>query len=230
MPTHAQILQSWFPWTIPPLLCAAPMRGVSGSALTVAAANAGALAFYGAGYSVDDAATLADIARVPAQLAPGVGWGIGFLLFKCALPAALALVAQHAPAAVWLFAPRDAAQLCEWVAALRAAHPRTRVFVQVGSVREVRALVAAGAAPDAVVAQGSADAGGHGLARGGSWATLVPELRDFLAGAGLAGVPVLGAGGVMDARGVVGVLGVGGSGAVLGTAVSARAGRSRRGG
>lgn len=230
MSTHAQTLRTFFPWTQSPLLCAAPMRGATGSALAAAASNAGALAFYGLGYSVEDPVVLSDLAVTPTLLAPGVGFGIGFLLFKSSLPATLALLHLHRPAAVWFFCPRDPAQLVEWIHAVREAGVGGKVFVQIGSVQEVREMVEAGACPDVVVGQGSGDAGGHGRALGGSWSVLVPELRDYLSRVGKGEVPVFGAGGIMDGRGVVGVLAVGGSGAVLGTVVSRGFGAGGRGG
>jgi nitronate monooxygenase len=82
------------------------------------------------------------------------------------------------------------------------------VFVTVGTAEEGRAAAAAGA--DVVVAQGW-EAGGH------VWGTvstlaLVPRVVDAVAP-----VPVVGAGGIADGRGLAAVLALGGAGAWVGT-------------
>ena len=77
---------------------------------------------------------------------------------------------------------------------------------------------------DAIVVQGSADAGGHGLAKGASLMTLLPEVKDSIAEMKRTGkllphdrvIPLLAAGGIMDSRGVAAVLALGADAAVLG--------------
>ena len=69
---------------------------------------------------------------------------------------------------------------------------------------------------DVLVLQGS-DAGGHGLKKGAGVVSLVPEVIQRLREMGRGDVPVLGAGGIADGRGVAGVLGMGAAGAVMGT-------------
>lgn len=91
------------------------------------------------------------------------------------------------------------------------------MFVQIGSVRELELLMTgkAGGMVDVVVAQGVADAGGHGRTRGASIMSLVPEFVDFIKELRTRGVqmqkvlPVVAAGAIMDGRGVVAALALG---------------------
>ena len=90
----------------------------------------------------------------------------------------------------------------------RAHAAGVKVFHQVGSVAEARRAAAAGV--DVIVAQG-VEAGGH-VAGEVSTLALVPRVVDAVAPR-----PVVAAGGIADARGVVAVLGLGAQAAVLGT-------------
>ncbi|KAI5857888.1 hypothetical protein BZA05DRAFT_456552 [Tricharina praecox] len=210
-------LQQHYPWTQTPLIVSAPMRTVSGAALTAAVSNAGGLGFFGAGYSLSDSAVLSDLSTLPTRLSPGASYGLGFLVFRSDLRDALSLTTLHRPAAVWFFAPADAAQLHEWLCAFRALD--TRVWVQVSSVREAEQVLCGqgGGVVSVLVAQGAADAGGHGKVCGGSVIALVPEVVDLLAEKGRTDVAVVAAGGVVDGRGVAAVLALGAGAAVLGT-------------
>jgi nitronate monooxygenase len=199
------------------------MRTVSGASLTAAVSNAGGLGFFGAGYSLSDASVLSDLSRVSSLLSPSLPvavpntnpFGLGFILFHALLSEALELTQRHRPAAVWFFAPRDVGQLREWIVAFRKEAAWCRVFVQVGSVAEAREVAEM---VDVVVAQGTADAGGHGRMVGGSVISLVPEVRDVIAEMGLEGsVAVVAAGGIVDGRGVAAALCLGAHGVVLGT-------------
>jgi nitronate monooxygenase len=199
------------------------MRTVSGASLTAAVSNAGGLGFFGAGYSLSDASVLSDLSRVSSLLSPSLPvavpntnpFGLGFILFHALLSEALELTQRHRPAAVWFFAPRDVGQLREWIVAFRKEAAWCRVFVQVGSVAEAREVAEM---VDVVVAQGTADAGGHGRMVGGSVVSLVPEVRDLIAEMGLEGsVAVVAAGGIVDGRGVAAALCLGAHGVVLGT-------------
>jgi enoyl-[acyl-carrier protein] reductase II len=84
----------------------------------------------------------------------------------------------------------------------------SKIFLQVGSVEAARRAAAAGV--DVIIAQGT-EAGGHVE---GETATMVlaPRIVDAVAP-----VPVVAAGGIADARGLVAALALGAEGAVLGT-------------
>ena len=161
--------------------------------------------------------------------------GVGFQLFDTDLAAAVREVARHKPVAAWLFVPRPGPgggqrDIGRWTRGLREACGEMMIWVQVGNVRDAIAAVVGGdqeveeereedekgAGADVLVLQGS-DAGGHGMKRGAGWACLVPEVLDRLNQVGKGGVPVFAAGGISDGRGVAGALGVGATGAVMGT-------------
>ena len=90
----------------------------------------------------------------------------------------------------------------------RAHSAGVKVFHQVGSVGEAERAAAAGV--DVIIAQG-VEAGGH-LAGEVSTLALIPRVVDAVAP-----TPVVAAGGIADARGVVAVLALGAQAAVLGT-------------
>ena len=90
----------------------------------------------------------------------------------------------------------------------RAHAAGVKVFHQVGSVAEAQRAAAAGV--DVIIAQG-VEAGGH-VAGEVSTLALVPRVVDAVAPR-----PVVAAGGIADARGVVAVLALGAQAAVLGT-------------
>lgn len=194
------------------------MRTVSGASLAAAVSNAGGLGFIATGYSLSDPVVLSDLSTLPTLLAPGASFGIGFILFRGHLPEALSLTQRYRPAAVWFFAPSGAAQMSEWLCAFGRLD--ARIWVQVSSVREAEETVfgRGGDMVDVVVAQGVADAGGHGMVRGGSVMGLVPEVVDMLAARGRTDVCVVAAGGVVDGRGVAAVLALGAQAAAVGTA------------
>ena len=70
------------------------------------------------------------------------------------------------------------------------------------------------AGADVLVAQGS-DAGGHGKADCASVISLVPELASEFPG-----VPILAAGGIVDASGILAGLALGADGVVIGTRIA----------
>ncbi|KAF0635478.1 hypothetical protein FPSE5266_20376 [Fusarium pseudograminearum] len=70
--------------------------------------------------------------------------------------------------------------------------------------------------PDALVLQGS-DACGHGHAHGASLITLIPEVVDALENEGIANIPLIAAGGIMDGRSAAAAVMLGASGVVMGT-------------
>ena len=90
-----------------------------------------------------------------------------------------------------------------------AAHRRgTKVFVQVGSVEEAQAAVAAGV--DAIIAQGI-EAGGH-VKGTAALSTIVPAVVEAVKP-----VPVIAAGGMANGRGLVAALSLGAQAISMGT-------------
>ncbi|KAI5068353.1 hypothetical protein GOP47_0016698 [Adiantum capillus-veneris] len=85
-----------------------------------------------------------------------------------------------------------------------------KVVQQVGSVSEAQKAVAAGV--DAVIVQG-VEAGGHVIGQEGI-ASLLPAVVDSLRGTH---IPIIAAGGIVDARGYVAALALGAHGVCLGT-------------
>lgn len=93
-----------------------------------------------------------------------------------------------------------------WMDRLRAGG--TRVMAVIGSVRHARKAVDAGV--EVIIAQGS-DGGGHNSPVGTM--ALIPQVVDAIGD-----VPVLGAGGIGDGRGIAAALMLGAEGAWIGTA------------
>lgn len=144
--------------------------------------------------------------------------GVGIIIWNSSISTALNAIAAHCPCAVWLFAPRDADELDNWILTLREKLPYLKIFVQISSVEELERLLTGrtGAGVDVVVAQGVADAGGHGRAKGASIVSLVPEFVDVIEELRRQGkvevnrvLPVIAAGGIMDGRGVAAALALG---------------------
>jgi NAD(P)H-dependent flavin oxidoreductase YrpB (nitropropane dioxygenase family) len=90
----------------------------------------------------------------------------------------------------------------------RAHDAGVKVFDQVGSIAAARRSVEAGV--DVIIAQGE-EAGGHLVSRV-STSVLVPRIVDTVSP-----VPVVAAGGIADARGVVAALALGAEGVMVGT-------------
>lgn len=107
-----------------------------------------------------------------------------------------------------------------WTKQRRKAAPRTKVWVQVGSVKDA-VEIAQACKPDVLVVQGT-DAGGHGLAQGAGIVSLLLEVADVaeaLAKGGTAKeMPLLMvAGGIVEGRGVAAALVLGAAGVAIGT-------------
>ena len=153
---------------------------------------------------------------------PPLPVGVGFQLFDGDLQLSARIVSQYRPCAAWLFVPRaneGQLDLERWTLALRRAHSTIKIWIQVGSVADAVKAIASPEREkraDVLVLQGS-DAGGHGLKRGAGVVSLVPEVIQRLREMDRGDVPVLGAGGISDGRGVAGVLGMGAAGVVMGT-------------
>nr|POE63290.1 nitronate monooxygenase [Quercus suber] len=218
-----------YPWTRAPLVAAAPMRLIALAPLAIATSAAGGLGFIGAG---NDASKLADwIAEAKrlqaeqpplAQVKDVVPVGVGFLLWAGdpLLADALPVLERDPPAAVWLFAPREPAQLERWTQDVRrVTHGKTKIWVQVGTVAAAGAAVAA-CQPDVLVVQGT-DAGGHGLEKCAGIISLLPETQDAVAALckahGWREPHLVAAGGIMDGRGAAASVALGAAGVVLGT-------------
>ena len=180
-------------------IVSAPMGpDLSGAALVAAVSAAGGLGILQA--QLHPPQMLRDeIRRVRAATAKP--FGVNFLLsFPCADGLAVALE-ERVPVVSFFWG--DPAP---YVARVHDAG--AKVVVQVGSVADAEHAAHAGA--DAVIAQGF-EAGGHVAGRV-STLVLVPRVVDAITP-----TPVVAAGGIADARGVVAALALGAEGAVLGT-------------
>jgi nitronate monooxygenase len=232
MQKSMRALRAKYPWAQSPLVVQAPMKVLAGPALAVATSEAGGLGFLGPGdkpeqleKELSEARELVqEINQLKDYLAPGsspilpIGFGIqtwcGDLVITKSILQKIA--DTHPPCAAWLFAPRNGQkELDEWAAAIRAASPRTEIWIQLASITDCAAAAQSPEAPDVLVVQGS-DAGGHSLTKGAGLITLLPEISDKLAELGST-IPIVAAGGIADARGAAACFALGASAVVLGT-------------
>ncbi|KAJ9607380.1 hypothetical protein H2200_008453 [Cladophialophora chaetospira] len=230
--SHAiQALKATYKFLKTPIIVSAPMRVFAGPELAVATSRAGGLGFIGPGVKPTDLDLKLEKARNLLDQNPisyntktsqpsfshTLPIGVGFQLFDGDLKVAASAVRKHKPAAAWLFVPATGqAEVDEWTSRLREASPSTKIWLQVGSVAEAIAAAKSRHAPDVLVIQGI-DAGGHGLRKGAGVVSLLPEVSDALKEIG-SNIPLFGAGGIADGRGVAAVLGTGvAAGAVIGT-------------
>jgi nitronate monooxygenase len=201
------------------------MRLISTSSLALAVSRAGAIGFLGLGTdstplaqflkSITNELLALPVPNTPEGILP---IGIGFICWGADLKVALDAIqdATLKPAAAWLFAPQDINELVAWADGIRKASAgKTHIWVQVGTVEDAT-KVARLCRPEALVIQGS-DAGGHGLKRSASIISLLPECADALRMEGFENIPLIGAGGIADSRGVVAALALGASGVSMGT-------------
>jgi len=212
-----------YPWTKPPFIACAPMRLIALAPLAVAVSQAGGLGFIGAGSELSELSNqlrhaqslLKDSPIKPTT--PGVlPVGVGFINWGADLDAAIDALTTYVPAAVWLFAPRANADLGQWSRRIREATTgKSKIWVQIGTVGDALE-VARLCKPDVLVVQG-ADAGGHGLERGASIVSLLPEVHDALHAAGMPGISLVAAGGIVEGRGVAAALTLGAEGVAMGT-------------
>ncbi|KAK6435107.1 hypothetical protein LTR95_008706 [Oleoguttula sp. CCFEE 5521] len=212
MPTLRQQL----PWTQEPLLVNAPMGGIAHASLALAVHHAGGFGFIGAALDLDSADKQVGIAAETLKVTDEglLPIGIGFLAFAVPVDKVTNLVRARKPAVVWVSMPKSVDDFVPWTEAMREASPKTRVWLQVGSVATTLA-VAKSCRPDAICLQGS-DAGGHGCEQGAGVISLVPEVSDAFAAEKI-DIPLLAAGGMGDGRGVAAALVLGATGVVLGT-------------
>jgi len=199
------------------------MRLISLAPLAVAVSQAGGLGFVGAGSELSDLSNQLRHAQSlltdsPIQsTTPGIlPIGVGFINWGADLDFAIDAYKNYVPAAVWLFAPRQNADLEEWSRRIREVTTgKTKIWVQIGTVSDALE-VAKLCRPDVLVVQG-ADAGGHGLERGASIVSLLPEVHDALYAAGIHGISLVAAGGIVEGRGVAAALALGAEGVAMGT-------------
>lgn len=194
------------------------MRIFSSPSLAAAVSRAGGIGFIGPGAKPSDLdSQLSEASKILRHEgnAP-LPIGVGFQTFSAELGVASEAIKRWTPAAVWLFAPRDGQrELDAWTVRMREVSARTRVWIQVGSVRDAVAAAMSVSPPDVLVLQGH-DAGGHGLKRGAGIISLLPEVADALEKRGI-DIPLVAAGGIADGRGVAAALALGAVGATMGT-------------
>ncbi|EXJ57681.1 uncharacterized protein A1O5_12471 [Cladophialophora psammophila CBS 110553] len=227
-----QRLKATYNFLKTPIIISAPMRVFAGPDLAVATSRAGGLGFIGPGGDPTDLDPKLEKARSLLNLKPvtvsdstpldsldgdNLPIGVGFQVFDGDLEVAAATIRKYMPAAAWLFVPVSGqSELDEWTSRIRKESPSTKIWIQIGSVAEAVDAAKSKHAPDVLVVQG-VDAGGHGLRKGAGVVSLLLEVADALREIG-SEIPLVGAGGIADGRGVAAVLATGvAAGAVMGT-------------
>ncbi|EGE01326.1 oxidoreductase [Trichophyton equinum CBS 127.97] len=225
-------LKKEYPWIQEPLIICPPMLPVATGELAAAVSAAGGIGFIGLGNNIDKLDAQLSLAAHHLQTthsqtslqttnAAILPVGVGFLNWGVKLDDALPSIKKHVPAAIWLFGAARETMISlygEWIARVHAeTNGLSKVWVQVGSVADALSLVDVPTShrPDVLVLQGS-DAGGHGLKKGAGIITLLPEVHDTLAEKNIA-IPLVGAGGIADGRGVAAALCLGADGVAMGT-------------
>lgn len=217
-----------YPWTTWPLVTCAPMRLVAFAPLAVETSAAGGLGFIGAGNDLQQLDNFLSEAAELIKTKPGLQrvrdeteiLPIGFGFFNWApakdLERVVDAIKRWSPAAVWMFGAHkneDYAALAERIR--QANNGRTKIWIQIGNVAD-GIEVAIQAKPDVLVVQGT-DAGGHGLQKGASIITLLPEIHDALKAKALHKIHLVAAGGIIEGRGLAAALLLGADGVTLGT-------------
>lgn len=139
--------------------------------------------------------------------------GVGFITFQPdgIIDNAIPILQKHRVGAVWLSFPRADTDHLPIIKAIQKAQGSsdwdTKIFVQVGTIKAAEEALKQGV--DVLVVQG-ADAGGHQWAQCASLISLLPEIRDLLSKAQDTTTAILAAGGIVDERGCVAALGLGG--------------------
>ena len=212
-----------YPWTEAPLITCGPMRLIALAPLAVAVSKAGGLGFIGAGEDLRELHKHMQHAKDLLEQSPIAGAvhgvlpiGVGFINWGADLVTALEVVERYVPAAVWLFAPKNNVALVRWADEIRnATKGKTKIWIQVGTVADALELARL-CKPDVLVVQG-ADAGGHGLDRGASIISLLPEVADALKSVAMGNINLMAAGGIAEGRGVAAALALGAHGVAMGT-------------
>ncbi|KIX06293.1 uncharacterized protein Z518_04268 [Rhinocladiella mackenziei CBS 650.93] len=218
-----QKLKAVYPFLQAPVIVSAPMRIFAGPELAVATSRAGGLGFIGPGVHPTDLEPKLEkvhdlLKETPVtEQSEMLPVGVGFQLFDGDLEVAAAAVRKYKPIAAWLFVPANGQHdIDRWASKLRRESPGTQIWLQIGSLPDAIVAASSKHAPDVMVVQGI-DAGGHGLKKGAGILSLLPEVADHLRRMGF-DIPLFGAGGIADGRGVAAVLATGvAAGAVMGT-------------
>ncbi|KAJ4380240.1 hypothetical protein N0V86_004549 [Didymella sp. IMI 355093] len=123
------------------------MRLIALADLAVAISKAGGIGFIGAGTDVADLSTYFESALKLLQGSElktansTLPVGVGFINWGANLEKALPVIQKFKPAAIWFFAPSSVAALRDWTERYRHASPGSRIWVQVGSVKEAAVMV-----------------------------------------------------------------------------------------
>lgn len=148
--------------------------------------------------------------------------GVGVLVFLIKVDEVIGALkkARKPPCLIWLFAAGDEeggalAAYKKWAVALRKEFPSTQIWIQEGGGVAMAVETVEAVEPDVLVVQGT-DAGGHGPEVGASLLSAVPEIVSTLQQKGCE-VPVVAAGGIVEARGVAAAMTLGAAGVVMGT-------------
>jgi NAD(P)H-dependent flavin oxidoreductase YrpB (nitropropane dioxygenase family) len=182
-------------------IISAGMGGIAHAELAAAVSEAGGLGTLGLA-ALTREGIVKEIARARALTRKPLAAN---LLIPFLRPGVIETVAESRPDAVTFFWG-DAREYREAIELLHRAG--AKVIWQCGSTEEARWASESGA--DAIMAQGF-EAGGHVRGQVTTLA-LIPEIREALPNA-----PLIGAGGIADARGLVAALALGADGAALGT-------------
>ena len=199
------------------------MRLIALAPLAVAVSRAGGLGFIGAGEDLSElhkhmqhAKDLLDQSPIRESVPGVLPIGVGFINWGADFGTALEVVEKYIPAAVWLFAPKKNEDLVQWTDQIRKiTKGKTKIWIQVSTVADAIELVRL-CKPDVLAVQG-ADAGGHGLERGASIISLLPEIADALKSEGAGDISLVAAGGIVEGRGVAAALALGADGVAMGT-------------
>ncbi|MFE5026066.1 NAD(P)H-dependent flavin oxidoreductase [Streptomyces sp. NPDC056656] len=176
----------------------APMGGSAGGALAAAVSRGGGFGILGGAFG--DPEWLAR--EVPIVAGTGSPWGVGFLTWGIDA-AVVGRALEYGPSAVML-SFGDPSPYAE-----RVHRAGALLILQVTDLEEAKQAADLGA--DVIVTQGT-EGGGHGALCGRSALPFVPAVVDLVDP-----VPVLGAGGIADGRGVAAALVLGAAGALIGT-------------
>ena len=193
------------------------MGGFATAPLAIAVSRAGGLGQIGARDDMNDLdAQLTKVNQSLDRTKEGfLPIGVGIMVFVTKIDDAIAVLERHNPASVWLFAAKTLDDYATWTKRLRAALPKSQLWIQVGSVAAAL-TVAKDAKPDVLCVQGS-DAGGHGYEKGAGIISLLPETASALAANGHSNIHLVAAGGISEGRAAAAAFTLGAQGVVMGT-------------